>query len=114
MGTFLRDETRERLVEVLTSLGMPQDMAEEFASWPDDADQIDINLTAMVNQTAYYKDKFDTGDKSVRKFILANAILLISYMNRVQERSWNELQLPRMNEAMNGHNLRWARGSTLQ
>jgi len=41
-------------------------------------------------------------------------IILISYMNRVEERGWNELQLPMMNEAMNDHNRRWATRLTLQ
>jgi len=101
-------------VESLAILGMPEDMAEEFASWPDDADQLDINLTTMTNQCAKYKEQIDAGDKSKTKFMIADVIILISYMNRVEERGWNELQLPMMNEAMNDHNRRWATRLTLQ
>lgn len=114
MGTFLNALDRNKLVDALTELGMPQDMAEEFASWPDDADQMDINMTATVNQVADYKEKLDAGDKSVTKRMVAGVVMLISYMQRIEERGWNQLQLPRMNEAMNSHNQRWAVGSTLQ
>jgi len=114
MGTFLNDEAREHLIEQLTSLGMPQEMAEKFASWPDNADELDARLTALINQTAKYKDQIDGGDKPNAKFIIAAAIMLISYMDRASERGWNELQLPMMNEAMKGHNQRWHVGSIPQ
>lgn len=107
MTTFLSDEAREHLVEGLTELGMPQDMAEEFAGWPDDADVIDVNLTALIHRAADYRDRMTAGDKSVTKYLIADIIMLVSYMSRVEERGWDVLQLPKMNEAMNGHNQRW-------
>lgn len=107
MTTFLPEDIRDRLIDALTELGMPQEMAEKFASWPDDADTMDLNLTALVNQTADYKDQIDHGDSSVKKYLIANVILLISYMSRAEERGWDGLQLPMMNEACNTHNLRW-------
>lgn len=114
MGTFLNALDRNKLVDALTELGMPQNMAEEMASWPDDADKMDVYLTASINLTAGYKEKLDAGDKSVAKYMTAHVVILISYLTRAQERGWDKTQLPRADEAMNRHNLRWAAGSTLQ
>lgn len=112
MTTFLNALDRNKLVDALTTLGMPQEMAEKFASWPDDADRLDLQLTALVNQCADHRDTVDGGDKSRTKFLVADMIILISYMARVEQRGWNTAQLPMMNEAMKRHNQRW--GSQLQ
>lgn len=96
MTTFLPEDIRDRLIDALTELGMPQQMAEEFASWPDDADTMDLNLTAMINRAAGYRDQITAGDKSVTKYLLADVFCLMSYMGRAEERGWNKLQLPMM------------------
>ena len=113
MTTFLNDEARENLIKGLTILGMPQQMAEEYADWPDDVEFIDIHLTALINQAADHRDRAMAGDESVMKYLLADVVILIQHMNSVKERGWDELQLPLMNEAMNGHNFRWS-NHTLQ
>lgn len=114
MTTFLPEDIRDRLIDALTELGMPQEMAEEFAGWPDEAEILDVHLTAMVNQAAGYRDQITAGNKSVTKYLLADVFCLMSYMSQAEQRGWNELQLPMMNEACDTHNYRWKQPTTLQ
>lgn len=97
--TFLKDERRQALKEKLTTIGMTDEMVQEYSGWPDNIAQLDINLAAMVTLSVVFAEKLcrlKAGDDEMNKvvsFIMAAVEILGAYLEEVRERKLNRRAL---------------------
>lgn len=108
MKTFLSDERRSRLIELLGAIeNMPLNLAVDLASAPDDLSVVDDRLTGHAHRAAQAREQINAGDQARITFMMINVVILCFYLQEIGDRGLGEDDLPLLHATFNEYNIKW-------
>lgn len=99
MTHFLSEPRRENLKAALIKLSMPETLADEFTSFPDDVKEIDRRLAATTSQSADYARRLAASEVNeeiavLTVFILTCITIMNAYKDEARDRKLTGKDLP--------------------
>jgi hypothetical protein len=101
---FLREQRRAELIENLTALSMPVELARRCASYSDDLSFLDGILCDILDRVSERCAEIAQADEQERRkltaFLQADLLIFSAYRDEANERRLSKVMLPRTREAI--------------